>query len=103
MIDWRQVRDLKDEIGPADFDEVVRMFLDEVEEHLARLRAAPDYPDREAALHALKSSALTLGFADLAALCDAGERAAAAGRPVALAPILACYAASKAEFAGQAA
>ena len=32
MIDWKRVRELRDEIGEEDFSEVVDLFLEEVEE-----------------------------------------------------------------------
>ncbi len=100
MIDWDRVRELKDEIGEEDFAEVAEMFIAEVEEVIHRLKAAPDPACFEADLHFIKSSALNLGFSDLSALCQAGERRAASGDAgsVDLAPVLACYAASRAAF-----
>lgn len=100
MIDWTRVQELKDEIGEDDFAEVAEMFIDEVEEVIARLRADPEPTRLAEDLHFLKSSALNVGFRDLSALCQAGEQTAAAGAPhsVDLAPIFASYAASKAAF-----
>ena len=34
MIDWGQVKSLRDEVGHEDFDEVVELFLEEVEEEV---------------------------------------------------------------------
>ncbi|OIP86828.1 MAG: histidine kinase [Rhodobacterales bacterium CG2_30_65_12] len=98
MIDWARVQDLKDEIGEEDFAEVAEMFMAEAEEVIARLSAAPDPATYEADLHFLKSSALNMGFSDLSALCQSGERRAAAGQAesVALEPIFAAYATAKA-------
>ncbi len=80
MISWERVRELRDEIGEDDFCEVVDLFLEEVEEVLARLRAEPNPASYEADLHFLKGSALNLGFQALGALCRDGEvRAAAKG------------------------
>jgi len=100
MIDWDRVRELKEEIGEEDFAEVALMFIAEVEEVIDRLRLDPDPSQFEADLHFLKSSALNLGFADLAARCQHGERLAASGAAdeVALPPIFACYEASKGMF-----
>jgi len=100
MIDWTRVRELKDEIGEEDFAEVAEMFIAEVDEVIDRLKTAPDPGSYEADLHFVKSSALNLGFADLAALCQTGERQSAAGDAAAvdLAPVFASYDASKAAF-----
>lgn len=80
MIDWDRVSELRDQIGPEDFGEVVELFLDEVMEVIARLRIAPEKEDLEAQLHFLKGSALNLGFADFSEKCHAGERQAANGQ-----------------------
>ena len=81
MIDWERVATLRDEVGEDSFAEVVTMFLDEVDEVIARLRLGVPLPDVERALHFLKGGVLNLGFADLGALCQEGERLAAEGHP----------------------
>ena len=100
MIDWTRVRELKDEIGEEDFAEVAEMFIGEVEEVIDRLKVAPDPSRYEEDLHFIKSSALNLGFADLAARCQTGERQAATGNTgsVDLAGVFASYSASKSAF-----
>lgn len=102
MIDWARVRELKDEIGEEDFAEVAGMFMSEVEEVIARLRASPDPASYEHDLHFLKSSALNLGFSQMSALCQDGESRSAAGQAdsVTLAPIFAAYDAAKSELLG---
>lgn len=102
MIDWTRVAELKDEIGEEDFADVVALFLEEVGEVVARLRSTPA-PDQDRAqlerdMHFLKGSALNLGFAELARLCAAAEKAAAGGAAVVVAPVLACHDASRARF-----
>ena len=79
MIDWDRVKELREEIGAEDFDEVVGLFLEEADECLARL--APDMSAKalSAELHFLKGAALNLGFAALSGLCQDGERRANAG------------------------
>jgi histidine phosphotransfer protein HptB len=79
MIDWGRVRDLRSEIGADDFAEVVAMFLDEADEVIARLTAERGAKALESDLHFLKGAALNLGFDALAAICQDGERRAAAG------------------------
>ncbi|THD85462.1 Hpt domain-containing protein [Aliigemmobacter aestuarii] len=79
MIDWGRVAELRDEIGDDGFDDVVDLFIEETDEVVAGLAALSGGADIEKALHFLKGSALNLGFTDLATLCQAGERQAAAG------------------------
>ncbi|TCK99882.1 Hpt domain-containing protein [Shimia isoporae] len=100
MINWERVEELRDEIGPEDFDEVVDLFLDEVEEVIERLRSEPDLSSLEADLHFLKGSALNLGFETFSQLCQAGEAASAAGQAasVDVPAVLAAFADSKATF-----
>jgi len=80
MIDWTRVAELRDEIGPEDFDEVAELFLMEVEDTLSRLAdAVNDPPQMQSLLHFLKGSALNLGFQDVSDLCSKGEADAADG------------------------
>ena len=98
MIDWGRVSDLRSEIGPDDFDEVVALFLEEADEVIAQLADNPAPSALQDRLHFLKGSALNLGFQDLAQLCQVGERRAAVGDAVDLRAVIAVYAASLAEF-----
>ena len=79
MIDWHRVRELQDEVGADDFAEVVELFLEEADEVIERLEACAAPETLEAEYHALKGSALNLGFQDLAEICAKAERQAAAG------------------------
>jgi HPt (histidine-containing phosphotransfer) domain-containing protein len=86
MIDWTRVNDLHREVGPEDFDEVVTLFVDEVEKALDALDPFQPSPEH---LHFLKGSALNLGFTALAQQCaPPGDTAA----------LRACFAESKASF-----
>ena len=99
MISWRRVDELKREIGEEDFNEVVEMFIVEVEEVVERLRTHPDPSRYQEDLHFLKGSALNLGFEEFGSRCREGERAAAsAAAELDLQPILSSYEASKSEF-----
>ena len=42
MIDWARVSELRDEVGEGDFDEVVELFLEEVDEAIAAWRDLRD-------------------------------------------------------------
>nr|WP_204115021.1 Hpt domain-containing protein [Shimia biformata] len=95
MIDWSRVNDLKDEIGEDDFAEVAEIFLEEVDDAIARL---PRSTDLAADLHFLKGSALNLGFCDLGTLCQLGESAAAGGAKVDIAAITSAYSLSRQAF-----
>lgn len=73
MIDWNRVAALREEVGPEDFDEVVELFLEEVDEEIDGLLALKDSATIVEKLHFLKGSALNLGFSDFSILCQAGE------------------------------
>lgn len=98
MLDQNRIEALRAEVGAAGFDEVVDLFLEEVEEAMARLRAGSDPAALERDLHFLKGLALNLGFRHLSALCQQGERAAARHAPVDVAAVLSSYAASRRKF-----
>jgi histidine phosphotransfer protein HptB len=97
MIDWKRVEELRDEIGPDGFVEVADMFLDEAEEAVTALLQGLPIDKMEGQLHFLKGSALNLGLSDLAAICQDGERKAAAGDGATIDPaqVAAVYHASR--------
>lgn len=95
MIDWDRVQSLREEVGADDFAEVVDLFLEEVDEALGRLSATLTPAALSAEMHFLKGSALNLGFAEFARLCQEGERTPANAD---LAAIQATYTVSKAAF-----
>lgn len=74
MIDWNHVNELRDDVGADDFDEVVALFLEEVDEIVARLPKSTDPHQIEADYHALKGCAQGLGFRTFARLCQASEQ-----------------------------
>ncbi|MEP1518776.1 MULTISPECIES: Hpt domain-containing protein [Rhodobacterales] len=100
MIDWSQVKSLRADVGPEDFDEVVELFLEEVEEVVTRLKQDADVNELENDLHFLKGSAMNLGFSEFSALCQDGELRAAEGRgdEINLSKVVECYAVSKIAF-----
>ncbi len=91
MVDWDRVAQLRSEIGEADFEEVVTLFLAEVAEVAEKLRSAPDPATLDADLHFLKGTVLNLGMHELGRLCEEGTQCAARGEPVDIAGLLACY------------
>lgn len=100
MIDWQRVAELKEEIGTEGFAEVADMFLDEAEGAVRALLSGLPASQIEAQLHFLKGSALNLGLSELAAICQEGERKAAAGEgeAVDLNQMAAIYNASRARL-----
>lgn len=101
MIDWMRVNELVDEIGTEDFDEVVELFLMEVDHAIGLLEEGASNPVVvEEQLHFLKGAALNLGFETMAQLCNKGEKAAAARRPdvVSAEEVRQIYASSRAQF-----
>lgn len=98
MINWAKILELRDEVGAEDFDEVVELFLEEVDETIATLGAEGRSVEHD--LHFLKGSALNLGFEAFSDLCRAGEAAAANGQSgsVDTRAVIDSYEASKAAF-----
>jgi HPt (histidine-containing phosphotransfer) domain-containing protein len=73
MIDWKRVAELREEIGTDGFAEVAEMFLEEAETAVAALTGGLPPGEVEGQLHFLKGSALNLGLAELAAICQQGR------------------------------
>ena len=96
MVDWSRVKELRNEVGDEDFNEILSMFLDETDAVIRRLPDAKTAKEIEGELHFLKGGALNIGMARFAALCQVGEKRAAEGRTdVDLAEIETVYAESR--------
>lgn len=94
MLNWSRVKELKDDLGEDDFQEITSLFMEEVEEKLAELSSKT--PDAFAAdLHFLKGSAANLGFESFRAMCEQMENAPNAAR---LGDLVALYEQSKSTF-----
>lgn len=99
MIDWDRVTALRDEVGPEDFDEVVEIFLQEVDEEIETLATAEPPTELSEKLHFLKGSALNLGFRQFSSLCQSGEATLAAGsEPVDIDALMTSYQTSRTTF-----
>ena len=81
MIDWDHLRSLKEDVGAEDFDEVLALFFEEVEEALTRLPKAADGTSLAEELHFLKGAALNMGFEALSLRCHEAEAHARKGSP----------------------
>jgi HPt (histidine-containing phosphotransfer) domain-containing protein len=100
VIDWERVNALREEVGAEDFDEVVELFLEEVDAEISSLESAASQGELGAKLHFLKGSALSLGFSHFSKLCQSGE-ALAASNPesgIDLPEIFECYQTSRKTF-----
>lgn len=100
LIDWKQIGRLQNDVGHESFEEIVGFFLQEVEVIFARMQNQPHCRQLENKLHALKGSALNLGFFTLSNLCEEGEELAAHGKAseVDLSKIFKCFQTSKSQF-----
>ena len=100
MIDWDRVSQLQEEVGEDDFQEVVDMFLDEVNGEIDSITREQSSQELEAKLHFLKGAALNLGLKAFADLCRVGEDLARDGKKAEVdkAAIVTCYRASMEEF-----
>ncbi|MFY0693018.1 MAG: Hpt domain-containing protein [Paracoccaceae bacterium] len=94
MVNWERVGELRSDFGDEDFNEIVSLFLSEVEERLGCLRK-DDPADLKDDLHFLKGSAANLGFDRFRSECQDLERDPARFDLAALTQV---YTASKAEF-----
>lgn len=100
MIDWDRVAALREEVGLEDFDEVVELFLQEVDEEIETLSGIAPQDGLAEKLHFLKGSALSLGFRDFSNLCQHGESDLTAdpSAPVDLQALQSSYQSSRSAF-----
>lgn len=80
MIDWTRLKDLRDEVGVEEFEDIVVLFMDEVDGTIEKLKSDLYTDTLEEDLHFLKGSALILGFREVSDLCQIGETEASQGR-----------------------
>lgn len=78
MLDRDMIKALKADVGDTAFDEIIDLFLQEIDPKIDELRRGevPDATD----LHFLRSGALNVGLCDFAEACATGEKIAEAGR-----------------------
>lgn len=87
MIDWARLEELRDDVGADALLEVIAVFLEEVDEVMARM-PSPATPEEDldpaktaADVHFLKGVAANLGLSLLHALCHDAELRATARKP----------------------
>jgi HPt (histidine-containing phosphotransfer) domain-containing protein len=74
-IDQHVIASLR-ELGPDDFHELIRLFLDEAGARVTRLRAVDAREDVAGVAHALRGTGAAFGATKLSALCAEVEHAA---------------------------
>lgn len=97
MINWARVNELRAEVGEEDFEEVVHLFLEEVDDAIMRLGENTSADSRAADLHFLRGSAVSLGFCAFATRCAEAEQKTDVDASE-IAMILKVYEDSKVEF-----
>ncbi|MFB9224898.1 Hpt domain-containing protein [Paracoccus cavernae] len=99
MIDWDRVREMRGELGEAEFRLILELFLDEIETIAFRL-TSNDPALMETDLHFLRGCSRNLGFRALAAVCEEFEALTISGRAneVRLERVLDIYAHTKQVF-----
>jgi len=95
MIDWARVDELRSEVGEDAFDEVLDLFLEEVDEAMARLPDVSDPESLAADLHFVRGSALNLGLKEFCTACRTVESALARGESAQIGALIDCYNSSK--------
>lgn len=101
MIDWDYVKQLEADIGTAEFNNVVALFLDEVDSEVELLRTAVASADTlKSKMHFLKGSAYYLGFTEFGDICTRNEILAGTGSPekIDLARLIAVYEQARLQF-----
>lgn len=93
MIDWARVEELRNDLGADGFDEVIELFLEEMEDRLQMMQQpnAICTPDD---LHFLKGCSANVGFSRLLAICTEHESRQVAS----VDEVNECYEQSKVEF-----
>lgn len=93
VIDWSRVEELRNDMGHEGFDEVVDLFLEEMDERITIMRTA-NSRNRSEDLHFLKGCAANVGFIGLHKVCSQAELDDAFELKI----VLNCYDDSKVEF-----
>lgn len=100
MIDWNQVKSLRNDLGHEEFLAVVELFFQENDPVVQKLNHTASAAESQSNFHFLKGTATYLGFSEFAALCARNEDKAISGTLNALdiGETVASYADSKAKF-----
>lgn len=93
MIDFDRLNSLRADIGEEDFADVAFLFVSEIGERLASLRANPGAAHADD-FHFLRGSAANMGFTGMVAACHDAEAACRAGLPPDIAAVDTAFSAS---------
>lgn len=102
MIDENSLKTLENEIGSEDFEEVVHLFIAEMDEAMSQIDQSQQAGTLSDTFHFLKGASLNLGLTDFSALCVSGEVATKEGRneEIDLAIFASTYQASRSHLEG---
>lgn len=100
MINWMQLRQLQSDVGKDEMDEVVELFLTEVDEAIEAFQnnaGTMAFADKGAAYHFLKGCAFNLGFQAFGEKCSEAEEVSKQDKnpDISLSDLIALYTASK--------
>ena len=101
MIDAARLKELEDDFGAEDLDEIIEAFLDEAEEALGALAGMlgrEAETERAGQLHFLKGCARNIGARDLGDVCEALESGSRVFSAEELADLRASFEAVRAYF-----
>jgi HPt (histidine-containing phosphotransfer) domain-containing protein len=74
MINWQRISELEADIGEDEVDEVLSLFLEEMDEVVEIFASASATIDLPAQLHLLKGMAWNVGFVDVGDVCVLAEQ-----------------------------
>lgn len=100
-MDWTRIEELRDEVGDEALEEILEVFISEIDDFIDTLNARDSVASLAGDLHFLRGAALNIGFQALAEACQSGESMAKAGQgaDVDLTAIVARYGECRAELA----
>lgn len=69
MIDWQRIEELKEDFGPDGLEDLLPVFVEEIQTAIAELSSDCGNQDIAAKAHFIKGSAANLGLTELTKLC----------------------------------
>lgn len=79
-MDWTRIDELREEVGDEALEEILEVFISEIDDFLDTLKGRDDNTSLAGDLHFLRGAALNIGFKSLAEACQAGESLIKSGR-----------------------
>jgi HPt (histidine-containing phosphotransfer) domain-containing protein len=86
MLNLKQLKDLKSDVGDEGFADLIKLFIEETDDAILRMTNGGPSKDPAADFHFLKGAARNLGLDAFSAICHQAEMSAAQGLPLAISP-----------------